>query len=514
MNSNPVYKFKVLLVSISVSRLYSNTGLDMVTGYLRSQGYFVNIIYYHQKETLEEVYNSLPYDYDLYGFCIFSSNYNMFRNITKHVKLKKPDCKIVWGGSFPTMYHDELFSSNDALDYIILGDGEKPLEYLIQNLSMGNSVINHKSIVARKNEKDKKVFYNQEIRHLPTWDYYKNVLPELNKYKTHCIQSKNNVCTGKCSFCYERKGPIFYKDIDQIVKEVEYVTRVFGVKRIYFTDDNLLDANGLIAKERTWQLCENLKKLKRKIVFTCYIKAISFKDTPFDHDLLQLMSDTGFATMFIGIESGNDKDLKLYNKLTTVADNYTIIKLLKAHKIVPLTGFINFNPYSTLETISDNFNYLTNIESVNLYSYACSFLNIYKNTEIFKLAKKDGLLKPSFNLLNDLDYIFIDDNVSAIVDFVRKYLTYPISSIKYQTSFLLQKCEEAIRLEPVNQKYREVLLNYQRKDLQVIKDFFRMLYVNNDIINAQKEVPAFLNHFYEESGRLRTIYKEISEVFE
>ena len=94
-------------------------------------------------------------------------------------------------------------------------------------------------------------------------------------------------------------------------------------------------------------------------------------------------------------------------------------------------------------------------------------------------------------------YIFIDYNVSAIVDFVRKYLTYPINNIKYQTSFLLQKCEESIRLEPVNQKYREVLLNYQREDLQVIKDFFRMLYVNNDLINAQKEVPAFLNHFYE-----------------
>ena len=301
MNSNIVSHIKVLLVSISISRIYSNTGLDMVAGYLRSQGHNVDIIYFHQKESLDDIYNCLKYDYNLYGFCVYSSNYNMFRDITEHVKLKNPYCKVVWGGSFPTMYHDELIADNSSLDYIILGDGEKPFEYLIEKLSVGNDKIDHKSIITRKNEKDKKVFYNQEIRHLPVWDFYKYVLPELNKYKIHCIQSKNNVCTGKCSFCYERKGPIYYKNIEQIVKEVEYVTRMFGVKKIYFTDDNLLDANGRLAKERVWQLCESLKKLNRKIIFTCYIKAISFKNTPFDHELLQLMSDTGFATMFIGI---------------------------------------------------------------------------------------------------------------------------------------------------------------------------------------------------------------------
>lgn len=505
---------KVLLMSISNSKIYSNTGIDMLCGYLRRKYNNIDTLYFHQGETIDKIISSIPMGYDLYGFSVYSSNFRYFIQITEKVKALSPKSKVVWGGSFPTMFYKDIFEENQDVDYIILGDGEIPLEYLIRSLQDNCTILCHESIASKNDCFEKKIFYNQEIKHLPSWDYYEKVMPELNKYKIHCVQSKNNICTGVCSFCYERKGKIVYKDIQQIIDEINYVSKTYSVRKIYFTDDNLLDANGKVAKERTWKLCEELKKVKQKIVYTCYIKAVSFQDTEYDHSLLQLMSDAGFATMFIGIESGSNADLKLYNKLTTVEDNYRIISLLNAHNIVPMTGFINFNPYSTMKTLGENYHFLTNIMSVNIYSYVASFLNIYKYTDIYYRVYNDGLLNPSFDLLNDLDYNFSDHKVDKIVEFIRNNIFDQLKKIKYETSWILSKCEEAIRLDSSAQKIKDELLIIKQKDFKNIKEFFYVLYIENDLKKANCMLEGFLNHFISEQKELRNIFHDIRKVLE
>lgn len=47
------------------------------------------------------------------------------------------------------------------------------------------------------------------------------------------------------------------------------------------------------------------------------------------------MKKAGFHNIFVGIESGNDDDLLLYNKQTTVKENEKFLKLCKKVGIEP-----------------------------------------------------------------------------------------------------------------------------------------------------------------------------------
>ncbi len=53
------------------------------------------------------------------------------------------------------------------------------------------------------------------------------------------------------------------------------MTTAFGVKKFYFCDDDLLDPNNELIRERIEELCNNIIALNYKLVFTCFIKAVS-----------------------------------------------------------------------------------------------------------------------------------------------------------------------------------------------------------------------------------------------
>lgn len=502
---------RVLLISISKIYKYSNAGIDLIAGFLREKGYQADIVYFHQGETLEQMISNVSLEYDVYGMSVYSSNYESFSVLSEYLK-NNSKSTIVWGGAFPSMYYKDILEDDSNIDYIVLGDGEVPLLYMLECLEH-NVPVDHISIVSHSNYIGKRNACNGEITYYPAFDYYRFVRPDRNQWKVHCLQTKNNVCTGVCSFCYERKGKIKYKSIDTIINEVRYVSETFGVKKFFFSDDNLLDPNDLVAKERIIELCRNLIAIDKRLIFTCYIKAISFNNTVFDSTVLSLMRKAGFVTMFIGIESGNDEDLKLYNKMTSVSDNLNIIHLLKRHDIIPQVGFINLNPYSTLEKLKQNYEFLSSIHSNNLYNYACSALNLYKGTAIYNKALKDGLIKPTYTILNDLEYDFADSRILPIVEFLRKQLIPEIKKLKVETSWLSQRCKECTLLDSRAEKYMRILEKHEYEEAKIMTEYFKQLYVNNDIGFCSGNLMKIVNYFRQKEPELLEIYTAIKQIY-
>lgn len=95
-----------------------------------------------------------------------------------------------------------------------------------------------------------------------------------------------------------------------------------------------------------FELCEKLKSKNLNLAYQCYMKANSIDDTPLDNRLLKIMREVGSVEVFIGIESGNQSDLDLYNKYTSVRDNYKIIYLLKS-----ITYFIFLDLYHLIHIL-------------------------------------------------------------------------------------------------------------------------------------------------------------------
>lgn len=182
--------------------------------------------------------------------------------------------------------------------------------------------------------------------------------------------STSRGCTGHCTFCAKQ---LFWakwrgRSVANVVKEIEEIQKLYGIDAFYFIDSSLEDPDG--GKKRLWDLINEILHRKLKIYFFANFRA-DFVRTA-SPELMRSLVSAGLCGACIGLESFNDDDLKLYGKIATAEDNHRIIKLFRQFDIHIQPGFININPYTTLDGLRQN------IRSLKQYKMLCNrsmFLN-------------------------------------------------------------------------------------------------------------------------------------------
>lgn len=246
-----------------------------------------------------------------------------------------------------------------------------------------------------------------------------------------------------------------------------------------------------------------------KLSYQCYIKAFSLSDTQKDHELLSLMREVGFVEVFVGIESGNQEDLDLYNKFTTVKQNYDIIRLLKEHDIFPIMGFISFNPYSTREKIKKNFKYLCDNQCTYLHNYLYSFTVINKYTKLYEKIKKDGLLLSNEDQYVDVDFSYEDNSVEEVLNYVKEEMLPRLGKIDYELDWVMYSEMEHEVCYPDRKFYRMILEKQKEKDALWIKEHLKILFEEFSVEKFKKSEEEFWDYFKKEEDFLRPIYEKL-----
>ncbi|KKL10051.1 hypothetical protein LCGC14_2559700, partial [marine sediment metagenome] len=123
-------------------------------------------------------------------------------------------------------------------------------------------------------------------------------------------------CHHRCKFCYnslfhklwQDEKYMFHQRIlpDKLIEEIERVRTDYGLELVYFNDDDL-------AGSRKWltEFCEKFKS-KVGLSFCGSIRASSV-----DYDLLKVMADAGCTFLLVGLQSANEKTLKLIGRTVT-----------------------------------------------------------------------------------------------------------------------------------------------------------------------------------------------------
>lgn len=507
-------QFRIVIISINNVWRYGNIGADQLAGYLRQAGFNVDVKHYNKKDRPEKIVATLSGQYDFLGFSVTSANLAKCAAIATELKRADKDIYICFGGGLVSRYYREIFSEVAALDYAILGDGEIPCETLLNALlaqaaHADTAPLQHTAVASRHDLAGKKEFINKEINHLPAFDYYLHDSPSRNSRKVHCLQTKNNICTGSCSFCTERHGRIHRKDIEAILTQIRTVHEHFGVKKFFFTDDNLLDPNTREAKLRIGELCEKLKSLPYALAYQCYIKANAISDCEEDRSLLRAMREAGFVEVFVGVESGNDADLLLYNKKTSVENNRRAVRLLKEHGLTPIIGFISFNPYSTRESIAENFRFLCEMECTYLFNYLYSFVVINKYTPLHAKVQQDGLLTAAADEYINLKYAFQNPDVQDILEYVETTMIPRLNQLDYQLDWVTYSFKEHKIWFPSVTDYAHELEQYRLEDAAVIKHGLAWLFLHWDLEKFKSIEAEFWGHFQSREERLKQIYDDL-----
>ena len=226
---------------------------------------------------------------------------------------------IVAGGPLFTAEYEQF----DTVDYFVLNEAEITLIDFIKDLENGNP----------KRYYTSEDFADIKNTPVPLWE-----LADFNSYATMNIQYSRG-CPFNCDFC--NVTTLFghrprTKTSVQIINELDALYNSGWRKNIFFVDDNFIGNKNILKKELLPALI-NWHKGKEGISFNTEV-SINLAD---DEELMKLMVDAGFDTVFIGIETPEEMSLAECNKKQNLnRDLLGCVQLIQRSGLQVQAGFI------------------------------------------------------------------------------------------------------------------------------------------------------------------------------
>ena len=473
---------------------YGNTSLEYLASYLRENYEFPIDTLFLNKPLIEKNYlDVIDSNYDICGIFVDIAYFDKAISIYNYMKEHNPNVVTFSFGRVSSNCTKVLLDKCPALDYAILGDPEEVVAELIDSIINKSVLSSHRSIATHTDMDNKKwAVYNADINRWPCFDYYQAGKCDENNRKIHCLSTKCDMCSGECSFCWSRKQPVVYKDVERIFSEIEYVSRTYKIKNFYFIDNNLFDYNNKGNKERLLSLFKKIKELNRNLLFTALVNADSVTNE--DEDLYLLMKEIGFYSLFLGVDTGNEQDIRMYKKRATLKDNLNALDILRKVGIWVRFGYIFYNPFSSLDTIKENYNYLCKIKSPNIYHYGALRMIVFEKTLFKKTVCDAGLLGDNYSGLDIYNYRFNDERCYEYYAFISKKVI-PLLEKTVSTQYLkLKKNYEMARVvnRLVTEKYTRKINRIEKTEFNIIRKYFYHLYIENDLDYCKENLDNFI----------------------
>lgn len=277
--------------------------------------------------------------------------------------------KVVAGGPLFTAEYEQF----DLVDYFVLNEAELTLPPFLRDFEQG---------VARR------VYSSSEfpdIHHTPAplWE-----LVDLKYYVTMPIQYSRG-CPFDCEFCnitalLGHKPRV--KSAEQIIRELEGLYRLGWRGTIFFVDDNLIGNKKQLKKELLPALIE-WRKDKVGLSFSTEV-SINLAD---DDELMQLMVEAGFDTVFIGVETPDEDSLTECNKKQNQRrDLIADIKRIQRSGIQVQGGFILGFDSDTPSIFQRQIDF---IQKSGIVTAMVGLLQAPIGTRLYERLKKEGRLR-------------------------------------------------------------------------------------------------------------------------
>ena len=230
---------------------------------------------------------------------------------------------VVAGGPHPTTFHDEI----DGVSHFVLDEAEENFPEFLRDMADGTAKVIYRA--PRKPDVTRTP--------VPRFD-----LIDMSSYYSMGVQFSRG-CPFDCEFCDIIKlyGQVpRTKSPDQVVKEFDTLYELGWRGPVFLVDDNFIgnkrDAMNLLPEIASWQK-------ERGHPFTLSTEA-SVNLARMD-ELMDIMVEAGFDTVFLGIETPNPKALLKTKKPQNVSkrdDNYlfTAVRTIQGKGMQVQGGFI------------------------------------------------------------------------------------------------------------------------------------------------------------------------------
>ena len=254
--------------------------------------------------------------------------------------------------------------------------------------------------------------YVKGKKHIRTSSY--NILPpdrsSVRKYRKKyyymfhnpCALIKTSLgCPYTCSFCFCKEitgGKYFARKIDEVMEELESIKE----REIYIVDDDFL-----FNENRLNLFCDELERRNIHKRFLVYGRA----DFIASHEkVIGRLSRHGLSAVIVGVESVREKDLKDFNKRSSLENNEKAIRILQKYGI-ELYATMILQPDFTKKDFRQIEDYIIglNVSFVNLQP-----LTPLPGTEIYDDYKDKILVSRKDYAMWDLAHIVLEPKYMSI----------------------------------------------------------------------------------------------------
>jgi len=322
--------------------------------------------------TVEEGYE----DFDTIGLG-FTAGYYQYQKAKEiaavlNASPKRGSFNFLLGGHGPAA-EPQFFMDKMQANVVIVGDGEDGLD----RYSKGERGIIHADPCTEY--PDNFFLYDRFATKL---DLYKHIQWPTSKATDFCFPIlSSRGCKWNCSFCYRMRKGFHMRPVDDIMKEIKWLSYNRGITHFQFADE-LLMAN----KERTEEICQAILRLNMEIKWDCNGRLNFAKP-----DTLKLMKKAGCEYINYGIESLNQKMLNEMNKGLTVSVITSGVEATLEAGISPGLNFIWGFPGDTPDNLYKAVKFLVKYDPCHELR-TIRPLTPYPCTALYTLAIEEGLL--------------------------------------------------------------------------------------------------------------------------
>ncbi len=388
---------------------------------------------------------------DAVGITCLTAFYSEVIDLSK--ALKKKGYKVIIGGVHPTFLPYETLVDSKA-DYVVCGEGEIALTKLAKNKFVNRNIPGVYSLKNLKPGEDIRkadAVFNLDELPFPDW---KQLDPRTYPKAPHGAVARNfpigiimttRGCPYQCTFCASRKFydiKIRYRSPKNVLSEIKYLVKNFGVKELAFEDDNLT-----LKKDHVEEICNLILKSGVKVTWTC---PNGIRADRVDEGLMRLMKKSGCYFFAFGIESASPRILKNIKKLETI--NVVEKAINTASKVgIECQGFFIFGlPGETKKTIRESIDFAKNSKLARAHFM---ILDVLPGSELWGVLQ--GRFKPNWrkNSYKEPEWLpkglskkqLMDAQTQAIREFYLRpgVLLRMIRTIKLeQVRFILQRFKD------------------------------------------------------------------------
>jgi anaerobic magnesium-protoporphyrin IX monomethyl ester cyclase len=348
---------------------------------------------------------------DLVGISCMTYNIRGVSALTALIREAHPKAHIVVGGSHANALPAETLNHYQAINTVVIGEGELTFLEIIEHLESNKSVAGIAGTVW-KDDKGLVQFGPARVRIQELDD-----LASPHEYFSLGILITSRGCPFRCTFCGSETqwgSMLKMNSVEYILKLLELIVVKKGVRFLAIKDDTFT-----AVRRRTLKLCKEILVRKLNFVWSCDTRINSLDD-----EVLRAMRMAGCQRISVGIESGSPEILKIIKKKLLPEKVIEVTQIARKYGIQVRFYMIVGNRGENLDTFQESLQLIYNAKPSEFFFYK---LNIAPGTEEFEIYKKEKNI--STDVFFDVDYNvgkygFKDNVVGATEKIISSWLKY------------------------------------------------------------------------------------------